>query len=321
LAFPTRLPVLLLCFLLFAPPLLAQPLGPLEAENLVLQEVVLSSPNADDLVGFFYQRHTDPLLSPGRAVESWDGSLTFLTEEPTYFFWLDDDPSSEWMHPARFVFVGAETGLLQVFGAESWPVVDGVEYRGFTTLGNASPELFHNQYTTVIADPWTGETRVTTNTDDWVIIAVGRNQQGEVERRGRENDIERIKDYVSGPPQGHGVHEDNITVVSGTDTNGATKSEICSAIAALQGAGCEKVYFFYLGHGDGGYMAVKDEDDDGTNEFTYEELACKLLELGDTEVCVVIEACESGDRGARRRAPRPQGIGRHILIVGEHHQS
>jgi hypothetical protein len=45
--------------------------------------------------------------------------------EPTWFFWVDDEPHAMFVHPTRFVFIGAESNQLTVLQAQWWPVVNG----------------------------------------------------------------------------------------------------------------------------------------------------------------------------------------------------
>jgi len=46
-------------------------------------------------------------------------------EAETWFFWIDDFPSAEYVHPTRFVFVDVESGVITVQQEMWWPVLNG----------------------------------------------------------------------------------------------------------------------------------------------------------------------------------------------------
>jgi hypothetical protein len=45
---------------------------------------------------------------------------------PVWFFWLDDEPASEFEHNTRFVFIDCETGNVTMREEKWWPVLDGI---------------------------------------------------------------------------------------------------------------------------------------------------------------------------------------------------
>ena len=126
------------------------------AKQIVLDELVKGEP------ALVYSKGT--LLAPGTEVHHFGppeiGTLVWTTDNPVWFFWIDDLPPAMFAHPARFVFVEKNTGEYIVFEEEWWPVIDGqswwsseiVEYDdsdlvygdpGLLELGEAGSEADH----------------------------------------------------------------------------------------------------------------------------------------------------------------------------------
>ena len=257
--------------------------------DIVTFEVISTSPWADELVAFLYDPEgPDSTLAPGIPVGDAEGSFEFAFPFETYLVWLDNETTAEWNHPATYVIVDAFTGELFLQEGLSWPVVGGEELTRYLLEGNNAPEVFYGQYQKV-NNPFDYVPVDRPNTTDWAIIVVGENLHGDGEREARRHDVKRIQEILNGASQGPMIDKDNIEVVDGGDLLGATKQQICDAISGVDPS-CEKLWFFYIGHGsEGGRMKTKGEP------LSYEELACKLIEAGVKEVCISIEACYSGN--------------------------
>lgn len=264
-----------------------------EAIAIVDTGVIAKSEYATSLAAFLYNRvSADSLLHPGARVMARDSSFSDTITNDSYLFWLDNKPGQEWFHPSTFAIVDARSGGLTLHEAESWPVVNNEEITRFTEQGNLSLELFRGSYPSD-----TGRIEVnsvsTTNKDDWAIVVVGANLDGEREETARRNDAARIIECLNRVALGPRVDGGNIKVVPGDDYRGATLKAVCDSLDSMKGKACRKLFFHYIGHGGRGHMIVKKEGG-GTENFTYKQLACKLLELGVPEVCITIEACHSG---------------------------
>ena len=259
-----------------------------QAITTVLNNVIPQSQYADQLVAFLYNsKAVQSWLPVGATVADFDQTFSNTLAAKSYFFWFDNVQEADWMHPATFVFVNAWTGAYTVTEAESWPVVNGTEILTFTQQGNSSADRIYGTYTTHPAEivNYTGVDQPANTT--WCLIFTGRNINGAGERRARENDVNRIRNYVNNNPRGPQIDNDNITVLTGTNFNGATEQEVCDALDAMKD--CDKLYVYYGGHG-----SKKGEACLNGGNMSWEKLACKLIDNGADEVCANIEACYSG---------------------------
>jgi len=287
-----------------------------QAIAIVQQEVISASPFKDQLVAFLYNNTaTDSVLHNGDTISSWDNAFSESIPTETYFFWLDYEPKKEWLHASAFVFVNATNGALLVRDAQSWPVVNGVELTHFMEDGNASPDRVHGNYPTSNL-LFNYETVTTNNKADWAVIVVGRNLHGAGERKARENDSDRIKECLNGAALGPQIDGGNILVVPGANIMGATIKEVCDELDKLKGKACRKLFFHYIGHGEVGGMILKKEGKNESETLTYEKLACKLLELGVQEVCIVLETCYSGSAIAALQNKEITVNGKKVKLKG-----
>lgn len=262
-----------------------------DAIDIVMNDVILPSPYLSKLVAQFhlYASSFDSVLQAGQAVAPFDSAWVGEADGPTYFFWLDNEPDKEFFHSTTFAFVDAQTGFLQVFEAESWPVVDAEPV--FFDDAESIYNVYENCEELVPEFPLQGGG----NTNSWALVVVGKNggrnpAAREAEKRGRKNDLERIKEILNGVPGGPQVPGGNITILTGADTLGATMEDLCAALDSLGNlpGDCGKFYFWYLGHGSSSSIITADD------KTKYEDLICKLDSLNADEVCIVIEACHSG---------------------------
>ncbi len=262
-------------------------IAPESAITDVITYLQNNSPYIDDLVAFLYNKDAAAELPIGTVIGDYEASFEQTLDAKSYFFWTDNEQGNEWTHAATFIFYNAWTGEIQTQEAESWPVIDGAEYTSFTEEGNASPELIYGTYASYADDVVTYSAVAQPATTEWALIVTGRNIDGGGERTSRRKDVDRIKNYLNNNPYGPKLPDANIKVESGTNFSGATKQELCNALGNL--TGCDKLYFFYCGHGSrSGKAALRGGD------MPWKDLACKLIENGAKEVCVCIEACFSG---------------------------
>ncbi len=259
-----------------------------QAITTVLNNVIPQSQYADQLVAFLYNSQAvNSWLPIGASVADYAETFNNTLTAKTYFFWFDNVQDADWMHPATFVYVNAWTGAYTVTEAESWPVVNGTEILTFTQQGNSSPDRVYGTYGSHPSEivNYTGIDQPANTT--WCLIFSGKNINGGGERRARENDVNRIRNYVNNNPRGPQIDNDNITVLTGTNFSGATEQEVCDALDAMED--CDKLYIYYAGHG-----SKKGEACLRGGKMSWEKLACKLIDNGAEEVCANIEACYSG---------------------------
>jgi hypothetical protein len=265
-----------------------------QATQLVIDNVILPGPNPSEVVGFLYHRTgPDSLLMPGDVLAPFDSSFVEALPRPTYLFWIDDEPAAFFAHPVRFVLCDAETGILDVRAAHTWPVVNGNDVLSFLEEGNASPDKIHGDYLEggVLYDVGTQNNPVN---DQWGLVIGGINLKGVEDARAITGDGNRVKEILTMVPKGPKVAPGNITCVgtgNGT-TSGATLDEICMAIDAIPEE-CGKLWVYLVGHGNAGHFVIKGPDGK-PGKLPYKDLAMKLLGAKAKEVCVVIMACYSG---------------------------
>lgn len=247
-----------------------------------------NSPYFADQVAFLYKKDEMDVVQPvGTTVGDYRASFETTLDAKTYVFWTDNEPSEEWTHSSTFVLYNAWTGAITTQDADSWPMFNSVEYLDFTVQGNESTELVYGTYIVGPDDPTTYGVQEQPATTVWALIVTGKNCNGKNERKSRGKDLDRVKNYLNNNPRGPQIPDDNIKVESGTNLSGATKEEVCDALDELQD--CDKLYFFYLGHG-----APEGEALLRGGNMSWGDLAEKLIENGADEVCACIEACFSG---------------------------
>ena len=262
-------------------------IAPESAINDVISYLEDNSPYINDLVAFMYNKEAAPELPVGTIIGDYEAGFEQTLGARSYFFWSDNEQGHEWMHASTFIFYNAWTGEIQTQESESWPVINGAEYTAFTEQGNASAEKIYGTYATYADDVVTYAADTQPATTEWALIVTGRNVYGSGERASRRKDVDRIKNYLNNNPYGPKLPDANIHVESGTNFSGATEQEVCDALGNL--TGCDKLYFFYCGHGSpDGKAALRG------GSMPWKNLACKLIENGAKEVCVCIEACHSG---------------------------
>ncbi len=296
----------LLSFSLFATDP-SQAITPQDAENLVIQQVITPDPLEPQLVAFFYQMGLpSPALTVGQTVESVDGLVSFTATEPTYFIWIDREATFEWYHQSRFVFVTEAAGIVTTFDSETWPIIDGSEYEGFT---DSTGDNFYGAYPALMPPPPATAPPVSltkaVDPNACALIAIGKNRDGVNEKQSRQVDTNRIVKYLQNNPRGPELAGANIKTERGPQGSlycGASIQDVCTQITnILQNPNCKKFYFFYAGHGSKGSNAsmVFRGANGGREPMTYAELGRKILNAvplnqAPPELCIVIEACYSG---------------------------
>lgn len=254
-------------------------------------EYVPTSPYKDNL-GVYLHNMTGPdsLVASGTIISDAAGTFVDTVKAPSYFFVIDNEPGQYIEHSFTYVTMNGCSGAMKLQEARTPPVFNGVEVNyntydnNYVTGGKCPPG---------VSIPATVTTPKPNNTE-WAIIVPGPPiDAGDWDDKAIANDIERVKDYLNGAGTGPGVNGANIAV-AGNPAVGASLKDICDQIDALKGKACTKVYFYYIGHGYVGGMILRKDPGPGTERVSYEKLACKLLEGGIQNACIVIMACHSG---------------------------
>lgn len=261
------------------------------AITTLMFEYVATSPYKDFLGVYLHNKTgTDSLVPAGTIISDAAGTFVDTVTSKSYFFVIDNEPGQFIEHSFTYVTMNGCSGAMKIQEARTPPVFNGVEINynsydnNFVTGGRCPPG---------VATPAFATTPKPNNTE-WAIIVPGPPiDAGDWDDKAIAGDIERVKEYLNGAATGPGVNGGNIAV-AGNPAVGASLKDICDQIDALKGKACTKVYFYYIGHGYNGGMILRKDPGPGTERVSYEKLACKLLEAGIQNVCVVIMACHSG---------------------------
>ncbi len=261
------------------------------AIGTVTNELINPNPIAATLVAFLHNNGmVNSWLPVGTQVTDHEGSIDRTLDAKTYFFWFDNEQEADWYHSTSFILFNAWTGAYEVLDADSWPLINGLEIPSFVEEDNTSTDQIYGSYVKGHDETvnYTAQDNPVTTT--WALIVTGKpgseNKAGE--KKARKNDVNRIKNYLNNNPRGPQIADGNIKTLTGGDgMNGATKQEVCDMLESLKD--CDKLYFFYGGHGSRGGSAILKG-----GSMKWKDLACKLIENGAKEVCVCIEACYSG---------------------------
>lgn len=261
------------------------------AITTLMFEYVPTSPYKDQLGVYLHNKTAaDSLLPIGTIISDAAGTFVDTVKARSYFFVIDNEPGQYIEHSFTYVTMNGCSGAMKTQEARTPPVFNGVEINyntydnNYVTGGKCPPG---------VSIPATVTTPKPNNTE-WAIIVPGPPiDAGDWDDKAIANDIERVKDYLNGASTGPGVNGANIAV-AGNPAVGASLKDICDQIDALKGKACTKVYFYYIGHGYDGGMILRKDPGPGTDRVSYTKLACKLLEAGIQNVCIVIMACHSG---------------------------
>ncbi len=262
-----------------------------DAIATITNDLINPSPIASTLVAFLHN-YSEPTtwLPVGTQVTDNEGIIDRTLDAKTYFFWFDNEPIAEWNHSTSFILFNVWTGAYEVLDADSWPLIDGLEIPSLLDAHNTSADQIYGTYEAAHYDVVTYSPEDNPVTTTWALIVTGKPEEGDNsgEKVARANDVNRIKNYLNNNPRGPQIADENIkTLTGGAGMDGATEQEVCDMLESLQD--CDKLYFFYGGHGDKGGSAYLQG-----GQMKWKTLACKLIENGAEEVCICIEACYAG---------------------------
>jgi hypothetical protein len=265
-----------------------------QAAQIVINQCILPSPNVSQLVAYQYGRTgPDSLLQPGTVLSPYDSSFVTVVPMPTYFFWINDAPTTFFMHPTRFALVDAQSGFLNVQPARSWPLINGNDYLKFLEEGNGSPDrIWGMQPEGGVYYDFQPDAQPAANVGG--IVIGGRNLHGVEDGRAIHNDAKRAKEILNKVARGPKIPADSVKCVGVSDSlmTGATRQAICDSIDAIP-KGLEKLWVFLIGHGETNEFVIRRHAGD-SGRMRYSEIAKKLLMTDAKEICVVIMSCFSG---------------------------
>ncbi len=104
--------------------------GPVDfdaAADLVLARIVRPDSLRRPLIVFGWPESLQPgdQLQPYEREGFESPAAVTVIERESWFFWIDDAPGAQFVHPNRFVFVDAASGEISASEQEWWPVLNG----------------------------------------------------------------------------------------------------------------------------------------------------------------------------------------------------
>ncbi len=280
-----------------------------EAIDVLNTEVLDGHERADSLLAFHLsppQNPSDSLVPPGVRIESADGLYLMEFDRPVYFFFVDLYPDEFFSHPVEYIAIDAISGTVdRNLLPQLWPLIDGeVPEFGPTCGGVSNPRLVRGNARPCAPKENPYELKNTTNKKGWALALVGQLLKDK-EKTTVDGDICKWKERINGTELGPQVSGENIATHAGANKSGLTKQELCDAIDALKGKGCDKVYVKYFGHGTKEGILLWGPGGKGTVTLSWADFAKKLKEAGIGEASIEINSCHSG---AAIEAMRKAGI-------------
>jgi len=92
-----------------------------QAITIIMEEVIRPNTLDHDILAFL---SIDPLKSGDRVNEASEDTEAINIDTLTWFAWINDDPTAEFAHTTRYVFVDAMDGAVNVLEREWWPLVN-----------------------------------------------------------------------------------------------------------------------------------------------------------------------------------------------------
>jgi hypothetical protein len=223
----------------------------------------------------------------GTTVSAAEGHAPVLVlPSTTWVVWLDDDPQSEFSHPARLVLVDDATLAIEVVNTGWWPEMNWEPYFGTEEERLCSTNKF-----------W-GACCPTTPPPAAAVLPPPLLSTASLSPAAAGNKACAIG--ISGSKEPHFTKNvDNFLKAladKGLVTTGRTKKvlypkstlkNICKALEDLP-KDCDKVYVYVASHGSKNSISLPGTD------LSAKKLACKLKDMGAPSYCIVVQACHSG---------------------------
>lgn len=240
-------------------------------------------------------------LQPGDVVTTaGDDAYRVEVSVKLHMGWINCDKTSLYGHAGQIVLLDAATDSTTadtsqtVTAVEWWPVVNGTDYPTDLSINLSSADLVYGDPVT-----FTPTETIETVTDsagvtprerrECALLVSGRfvpNKPWEEDAMDRE--VEWGRNNLTKERLGARLDPDDVQTLKNP-----SPAELLAAIAALSGK-CDKLYFYYSGHGSkSGSMWLKEDPVNGSF-LSYARLAAALAAVGAAELCIIIDACYSG---------------------------
>ena len=235
-------------------------------------------------------------------------TLSYLVYMPYYF-------SDKYMLPAEVFLINAmDTSSIRRDSINWWVTIDGVPFLPDTwskidsgeIIAGPTPEVDTVPDINVVAQEVTEA-----KSDSACALIVTGKKQKDWENSSFTKDLDFIEGNLMHEQLGPQLSAGQVVRIGN-----ATKGEIENAIDQMKDK-CDKIYFYYTGHGWKGGMSTNDPSD---QQMTYLQLAQKLSETHAKELCVVIDACYSGSAEGDFRIMTDFETTNLTLITSSHSQ-
>ncbi|MDX1477124.1 MAG: caspase family protein [Saprospiraceae bacterium] len=252
-------------------------------------------PSCDTSASAFVPLHP---LHPGDLLANTESSGGIEIQNFTWFAFYDCDPTARWAHTSYFILVDAVDTIGQIFSSTFPPEINGLPYMTDIEIRDTTserilgtPQVFDTVFTaSTIAD----ETPMTPDPAVTCAILAGGKPYNQSEAKAFRSDLEYMERNLLRESRGLQLDSNQIAFIGN-----ATKGEICGAIDNVQN-GYDKILFYYSGHGNHfvtdtqrfGWLVTQDQIVD---QLLYSELANKLNATSAKDICVMIDACFSGE--------------------------
>lgn len=286
-----------------------------EAVEVLIREVIEPDSNRDVLVAYGPQamlRDGDLIEPAETTIAPFFGSSVQISRD-TWFFWIDDEPSTHFVHPTRFVLIDATRpdarigDGIEISEQGWWPEINGEAYYDDSVGRLVSPDV-------VFGDPQV-EPQANTLPAGWTHSPAGRvpglgapiwstslepgisarvlpwipqqqrcailiSQRADVEMIG---DIRDMTTSLDDPTSSADLVRANILTQVG-----ATQNDVSRLITRANSSGCQAVYFHITAHGGVNSIGLAD------GYINAQQFARLLAGLDAQYVYVTIESCYSG---------------------------
>ncbi|HMB92693.1 MAG TPA: GEVED domain-containing protein [Rhodothermales bacterium] len=270
-----------------------------DATALVIDLVPDVCPTPTNALAYLRQETLQP---DDTVAPAFGETPTFTADTEQFFGWIDCEKAARFSHLGAYVFIDLEDpDDLDVYSGEvAWPEINGTAYPDNLEIDLNSPDLIFGDpvVTTTVTDINTVTDPVSTPSVSkaCALLVSGQwNEKRPWEEAAFDQDIAMARGNLTLEKLGPQLDPGRVETLKNP-----TPVALIQKIGDLALNGdCDKVYFYYTGHGakETGALVLN-----GSN-LSLETLA-QALSILDAELCVILDSCFSGNAvDAFRNAP------------------
>lgn len=234
-----------------------------------------------------------PIPTTWKFYPSYNPTQEITHNDTVYTGWIDMNNRARFEHPTILFTYNPKTEEYKTQESMWYPVILDNNNISFTEdvvlWGKDRDEIF------TIGEKENTISETTTDVSNekvCVLLVSGLDKKYPDQQEAFENDVEDVKNELMNEKMGLKVNEDDIRVEKGID-----KDSIIAILRSMKDK-CDKVIFYYSGHGStSGDICTGDNTED-MNSFddwtSYEDLMDGLDEIGAKDYVIIIDACYSG---------------------------